>query len=89
MATRRRKATGEKKVFLEIWDEREHVCTNCNRHLGSEPRATYFAHIKPKSIYPSLRLDKANIRLLCFECHYAYDHQSKAHFIARQNDTDS
>ena len=72
---RRRKKTGEKKVFLEIWEEREHICTNCKEHLGSQPIVNYFAHIKPKSTHPELRLEKDNIQLMCMACHYAFDFQ--------------
>jgi len=80
---KRRKPTGEKPMFFKIWQERPHYCTNCKIHLGVEARAFHFAHIKPKGLYPELRLDPENIRLLCYECHYALDFQSKAKFIAR------
>lgn len=70
----KRKATGEKALFLEIWEEREHYCDNCKCHLGDEPLVFFFGHIKPKSVYPELRLDKKNIALWCFDCHQAHDH---------------
>ena len=38
----------EKQMFYEIWQEREHRCTNCKCHLGNEARAHYFSHIKSK-----------------------------------------
>lgn len=70
----RKKATGEREMFLEIWDERPHICTNpkCKKPLG-EPKVHYFAHIKPKGKYPELRLVKSNVRLLCMECHHELD----------------
>jgi 5-methylcytosine-specific restriction endonuclease McrA len=72
---RKRKATGERDLFLEIWNEREHICSNkkCQKHLGEDPLAYYFAHIKPKGVYPELRLEKTNIQLLCWACHQAFD----------------
>lgn len=79
-----RKTTGEKELFIEIWAEREHVCTNCKEHLGDEPLAHYFAHILAKGKHPDLRLVKTNIMLLCFDCHYAYDHQTKEHYARRK-----
>ena len=79
-SNRRRKATGEKKLFLEIWEESEHICTNCKIELGYEPRVHYFSHIKSKGAHPELRLDKDNIQLLCMDCHYAYDFQGKEKF---------
>lgn len=73
------KVTGEREMFLEIWEEREHFCTNpdCRKFLGHEPKTYFFSHIKPKSTHPELRLEKSNIRLLCFDCHFAVDHQGK------------
>jgi 5-methylcytosine-specific restriction endonuclease McrA len=82
--TKKRKATGEKKMFFEIWEEREHICENCLIHLGSEPIVHYFSHIKSKGAYPELRLDKNNIQLLCMDCHYAYDFQGKDKFNKRK-----
>jgi len=82
---RRRKPTGEKKIFKEIWEEREHRCINCLCHLGDEARVHYFSHIKSKGAYPELRLDKNNIQLLCMECHYAFDHQGSEYFLKRKN----
>ena len=46
-----KKKNSQKQMFFEIWNEREHVCTNCKRHLGNEPLAQYFSHIKPKGLY--------------------------------------
>lgn len=71
------KVTGEREMFLEIWEERPHYCTNpdCRTFLGNEPKTVFFSHIKPKSVYSELRLEKSNVRLLCFSCHFAVDHQ--------------
>tara|TARA_Y100001938_G_C8062852_1_gene418391 strand:- start:1038 stop:1289 length:252 start_codon:yes stop_codon:yes gene_type:complete len=70
----------EKQMFFEIWNEREHRCTNCKKHLGNEPIAHFFSHIKPKGLYPELKYDKDNIQLLCMECHYAHDFQGNDKF---------
>ena len=71
----RKKPTGEREMFLEIWDERPHICTNpkCKKPLDENPKVHYFAHIKPKGKYPELRLVKSNVRLLCMECHHELD----------------
>lgn len=76
----RKKPTGEKDLFLEIWNERSHTCINCSRYLGLEAKTFYFSHIKPKSTHPHLRLDKTNIQLLCFDCHYLFDNSTKANY---------
>lgn len=77
------KKTGEKQLFEEIWAERPHICTNCEKSLGDEPKVYFFAHIKSKGSSSKLRLDKKNIRLLCWDCHYAHDHQGKEAFNKR------
>jgi hypothetical protein len=69
----RYKPTGEKKVFEEIWNEREHVCTNCDAHLGDEMLTVFFAHLIPKGRDNKKRLDKTNITLHCFICHQLRD----------------
>lgn len=76
---RKRKATGERELFLKIWDERPHICTNrlCRRSLGDEPMAYYFAHVLSKGSRPDLRLDPENIVILCLSCHCQYDQGDK------------
>ena len=71
----KRKKTGERETFLEIWEERPHKCVKCNEPLGDEPLAQFFSHIKPKSTHSELRLVKSNIELLCFKCHYKEEFQ--------------
>lgn len=68
-----RKATGERELFLKIWEERSHYCQHCGMYLGEEPKSFYFSHIKGKGAYPELRLDPNNIELLCYECHHKWD----------------
>lgn len=73
----RRKPTGERELFEEIWNERPHECENCGRGLGSVAIANYFSHHKPKGKYPEFRLDKSNIDLLCMDCHYCWEHDKR------------
>lgn len=65
---KRRKITGEKAVFERIWNERPHVCERCGRSIR-EAKAINFAHKERKSQRPDLRLDPANIELVCARCH--------------------
>lgn len=81
---KRKKNTGERELFLEIWNERIHYCINCKSYLGNEPLVHFFSHIKPKGKYPELRLDKKNIQLLCYDCHYAFDFQTKQKYNERK-----
>jgi len=63
-----KKPTGEYKVFLEIWNEREHRCVNCKQGLDryicretGNPSAMLFSHMKSKGSRGDLRLLKSNI----------------------------
>lgn len=71
--------TGERELFLEIWNERLHYCENpkCRKWLGHEPNVQFFSHRKSKGAHPELRLEKSNIDLLCKECHYQEDFGQK------------
>ena len=83
--TRTKKPSGEWNMFLEIWQEREHRCEHCKMWLGDFPKAFMFSHRKGKGAHPELRLDKDNIDLFCWDCHYAYDHQGKEKFNQRKD----
>lgn len=82
----RYKSTGERELFLEIWNERIHRCENCGMDLGRTPKAYMFAHIRAKSVDRSNRLNKENIRLLCWDCHDALDKQGKERYGKRAQD---
>ena len=64
-----RKSKWQKELFLEIWNERPHICRKCWKYI-QEPKSHNFEHIKPKWLYPELKFDKSNIEILCFNCHY-------------------
>jgi len=87
----KKQPTGEYNVFLEIWDEREHVCVNCKQDLDrfvdeetGSPSPMLFSHIKSKGSRPDLRLDKNNIELLCPDCHHIYEFCGKEEFLKRK-----
>lgn len=50
--------------YMEIWQERAHVCELTGLFLGNEPLKTMFHHILPKSKYPQYRHTKKNIIVL-------------------------
>lgn len=81
----KRRDTGEKQIFLEIWNERQHQCENCGASLGNIPKNYMFSHIVAKGVNSKLRLDKSNIKLLCWDCHYALDFRGKEHYDQRKN----
>ena len=64
----KRKATGEAKVFAEIWEHRPHECEVCHANI-LEASAGNFSHLLPKGSYRALRLDPRNIILKCLACH--------------------
>lgn len=59
----------EVELFKEIWNERKKECENCKREL-IQARVHNFDHIIPKSRWEEFRLDKSNIKLICFKCHF-------------------
>lgn len=65
---KKRKNTGQAKVFREIWDSRAHVCEVCSYFIHV-PRAHNFSHILPKGTYPDLMLIHDNISIQCWDCH--------------------
>jgi len=67
-----RKATGEKELFLRIWDERPHRCEVCGDDIEM-PGPSNFAHLLSKGAYSSLRLVSENIAIACESCHYQLD----------------
>lgn len=82
--SRKRKPTGERELFFEIWNERPHYCEHCGSYLGDEPRVYFFAHEKGKGAHPEERLNKDNIHLWCLECHNAHDFKSREEFLKRK-----
>lgn len=91
LKTAKKQPTGEYNVFLEIWNEREHICTNCKQSLDrfvseetGNPSAMLFSHIKSKGSRPDLRNNKGNIELLCPDCHHLYEFGSKEVFLKRK-----
>lgn len=85
-----RKATGERKIHLELWDEQmeqtgEHRCQNCCKPLGNEPLPIYFSHIKPKSTHPHLRLVKSNYMIDCEICHHVWSWETRENYNKRKN----
>lgn len=67
------KPTGEKDLFLEIWNERPHVSEINGDPLGETPHVYFFMHVVGKKAYPNFRLKKKNIKLATFDQHYYYD----------------
>lgn len=62
-----------KTLFMEIWEEREHVCAKCGKPLGDEPKAIFFSHTRSRGARPDLKMDKDNIELLCSACHRLHE----------------
>lgn len=81
---KKRKNTGEKKVFEEIRNERQHYCTICSKYI-TEAQARWFAHLLAKGMYPKYRLNKNNIAFVCWpDCHKAIDNMILWHKIKIQ-----
>ena len=78
-----RKATGERELFLEVWNSRPHECEMCRDEKGNPtqikiPQSFCFAHQWGKGVHKKERLDPLNIVLVCsLECHAKVDAQRK------------
>lgn len=77
VSKKRRQRLGEQKVeqqkdwafFLEIWDEREHICFESGQPIYGEPLTLYFHHVLEKELYPQYRYKKWNIVLVTWAVH--------------------
>ncbi len=70
---RRRKSTGEAKVFRDILEKRGPYSQISGEYLGEGFNPWWFSHCVPKSIAPELRLDERNIILKTPEEHILYE----------------
>lgn len=59
----------DNEFYKEIWSEREHICEECGIHLGKTLNKCFVSHILTKGSTPTLRHDKENVMLYCFNCH--------------------
>jgi hypothetical protein len=59
-------------VYLDIWQERPHVCQCCKNKLTTASRFM-FHHCLPKRYYDAYRHAKWNILILCSDCHTSWE----------------
>lgn len=76
---RRRKPTGEAKVFQAILEQRGPYSQISGQYLGEGFNPWWFSHVVPKSIAPELRLDERNIILKTPDEHATWE--NKKHTI--------
>lgn len=71
------KPTGEKDMFMDIWNERSHISFLSGKKLDEFENSPFFfnlfAHLFPKGKYPKERLNVDNIVLLTPEEHFLMD----------------
>jgi len=56
-------------LFLEIWNERPHVCYETCKPIYGEPLSIYFHHCLEKNPYPEFALEKWNIVIVTGDTH--------------------
>ena len=78
---KRRKTTGELKLFLQLYAERKGRCEITGQLIPFD--VNNFAHILGKKAYPSLRLDPDNIIHVKPEIHHLYDNSSKEKLLEK------
>ena len=57
-------------VREQVIQEQERVCQECGRRVKTDYDLTV-DHIKPRSKFPELALDKSNLQVLCRRCNSA------------------
>jgi hypothetical protein len=57
-----------KRLRFEVLAERSGCCDLCGRSYREHGVALEVDHIKPRSRFPSLAMDKDNLQILCFDC---------------------
>lgn len=67
-----KKKTGEIELFKEIAKKTNSVCQCCKVPIANLSPIN-FSHILSKGAYPSYRLDKRNIFVVCATCHHEYE----------------
>lgn len=85
---KRKKETGERDIFREIWTERSHISQISGKKLRGEDDPMWhwqFAHLLSKGAYPSLRHDKQNILLMTPEEHQEFDGGDREKFLQKNN----
>ena len=78
---KRRKTTGELKLFLQLYADRKGRCEITGKMIPFD--VNNFAHILGKKAYPSLRLDPDNIIHVKPEIHHLYDNSSKEKLLEK------
>lgn len=74
----KKKKSGQKELFIEIWNERPHVSEVSGKPLR-EFDVRYFSHILTKGAYPSMKLNKRNIILMTPEEHHEWEFTDRSH----------
>lgn len=74
-----REATGERELFLKIYEKRGGRCGITKKPLVFN--VWCFLHILGKKAFPSFRLEEANILLVQRKIHELYDTSSKAKLL--------
>ena len=79
VSKKKTKSLGEKRLqteqdwlfYLEIWNERPHVCFETDQPLGDEPLTVFFHHVLEKGLrrYAKYRHCKWNIVLITWQVH--------------------
>ena len=67
-----KKKTGEIDLFKEISQKTNSICQCCKAPIANLSPIN-FSHILSKGAYPSYRLDKRNILVVCATCHHEWE----------------
>jgi hypothetical protein len=68
-----KKKTGELNMFKELSEEKQSSVCQCCKTLIPSLSPINFSHVLSKGAYPSYRLDKRNIFVVCATCHHEWE----------------
>jgi hypothetical protein len=59
-----------RRVRMQVLQERGRRCEACGADALKHGVRIHVDHIKPRTLYPQLALDKSNLQVLCEECNH-------------------
>ena len=68
-----KKKSGELNMFKELFEEKQSSVCQCCKTLIPSLSPINFSHVLSKGAYPSYRLDKRNIFVVCSDCHHEWE----------------
>lgn len=73
-----------KELRYEVIKERGAKCACCGKTPQKHGIAIHVDHIKPRSKYPALELDKNNLQILCEDCNLGKSNKDQTNWQSNE-----